>query len=89
MIDLPFPIDQWARPIIIITIVTLFGFAFKIFIHSRLRKAAELSKWEGDDVFISSIESQIVFWFFLMDLHNEFMDNWILVAIFISSKINS
>ena len=74
MIDLPFPIDQWARPIVIIIIVTVFGFAFKIFIHSRLRRAAELSKWEGDDVFISSIESQIVFWFFLLGSSLAFKD---------------
>ena len=63
---IPFPIDQWARPLVIIIIITLLGLAFKIFIHSRLRRAAALSKWEGDDVFISSIESQIIFWFFLL-----------------------
>ena len=50
MIDLPFPIDQWSRPIVIIIFITLLGLAFKIFIHSRLRRAAALSKWEGDDV---------------------------------------
>ena len=75
MIDLPFPIDQWARPTVIIIIVTLFGFAFKIFIHSRLRRAAELSKWEADDVFVSSIDCQIVFCFFLLGSSLAFNDS--------------
>jgi len=68
MMEMSYPLDQWLSPLIIILGITGFGFLFKLVIHSRLRKAAEHSKWEGDDVIISSAESQIVFWFFLLGL---------------------
>jgi len=63
-----FPLDQWLSPLIVILGATVFGLIFKVVVHSRLSKIAEHSKWEGDDVIISSVESQIVFWFFLLGL---------------------
>ncbi|MFL2983275.1 MAG: mechanosensitive ion channel family protein [Candidatus Neomarinimicrobiota bacterium] len=68
MIDISFPLDEWFLPIFVIVAVTLFGIIFKFLIHSRLSKIAKRSKWEGDDVIILSVESQIVFWFFLFGL---------------------
>lgn len=60
--------DKWLLPVSIIIIVTFFGIIFKFFVQSRLSKIAKKSKWEGDDIIILSIESQIVFWFFLFGL---------------------
>ena len=60
--------DKWLLPVAIIIIVTFFGIIFKLFVHSRLSKIAKKSKWEGDDIIILSIESQIIFWFFLFGL---------------------
>ena len=60
--------DSWLDPIVVLLAVTVFGFIFKLVIHSRLSKVAQRSKWKGDDVIISSMESQIVFWFFLLGL---------------------
>jgi len=66
--EMVFPLDQWLSPLIVILGATVFGLIFKVVVHSRLSKIAEHSKWEGDDVIISSVESQIVFWFFLLGL---------------------
>ena len=58
----------WLVPIFIIFTGIIFGFLFKKFIHSRLKLAAEQSKWKGDDVLLNAIESQIILWFFLISL---------------------
>ena len=61
-------LDKWLLPVFIIIIVTFFGIFFRFLVHSRLSKIAKKSKWEGDDIIILSIESQIIFWFFLVGL---------------------
>ena len=61
-------ISLWIIPLMIVITGTLFGFLFKKFIHSQLIIAAKKSKWEIDDLLLKSIESQIVFWFFLISL---------------------
>ena len=61
-------ISLWIIPLMIVFTGTLFGFLFKKFIHSQLIIAAKKSKWEIDDLLLISIESQIVFWFFLISL---------------------
>ena len=61
-------ISLWIIPLMIVITGTLFGFLFKKFIHSQLKIAAKKSKWEIDDLLLKSIESQIVFWFFLISL---------------------
>ena len=53
-------------PLIIIVIGVVIGFLFKQFVHSWLVKTAKKSKWEGDDVILKAIESQIIFWFFIV-----------------------
>ena len=68
MDDILILFDKWLLPVSIIIIVTFFGIIFKFFVHFRLSKIAKKSKWEGDDIIILSIESQIVFWFFLFGL---------------------
>tara|TARA_Y100001934_G_C12362219_1_gene781395 strand:- start:1896 stop:2936 length:1041 start_codon:yes stop_codon:yes gene_type:complete len=60
--------NMWTKSLIIVTSLTILGFLFKIFIHSRLKIAAEKSKWGGDDIIVTSIESHIVFWFFLLGI---------------------
>ena len=60
------PIEQWISPLLLVFGVTVFGLLFKLIIHSRIQKAVLRSEWQGDDIFISSIESQITFWFFLL-----------------------
>tara|TARA_B100001094_G_scaffold203044_1_gene196963 strand:- start:1921 stop:2955 length:1035 start_codon:yes stop_codon:yes gene_type:complete len=64
--DMLLPIEQWISPLLLVFGVTVFGLLFKLIIHSRIQKAVLRSEWEGDDIFISSIESQITFWFFLL-----------------------
>jgi small-conductance mechanosensitive channel len=60
--------DQWLVPLAIVVGGTLAGMIFKRVVHSRLIKAAERSKWEGDNVILAAVESQIVLWFFLLAL---------------------
>ena len=69
MVDwLQLNIMKWGPPAGIIAAGILLGWIFKRFIHTRLVKAAEKSKWEGDDVVLKALASQIVFWFFLAAL---------------------
>ncbi len=60
--------DQWLVPLAIVVGGTLAGMIFKRVVHYRLIKAAERSKWEGDNVILAAVESQIVLWFFLLAL---------------------
>jgi len=55
-------------PLIIVVIGVVVGFLFKQVVHSWLVKTAKKSKWEGDDVILNAIESQIIFWFFIVSL---------------------
>ena len=61
-------ISLWIIPLMIVFTGTLVGFLFKKSIISQLKIAAKKSKWEFDDLLLKSIESQIVFWFFLISL---------------------
>ena len=61
-------ISLWIIPLMIVFTGTLFGFLFKKSIISQLKVAAKKSKWEFDDLLLKSVESQIVFWFFLISL---------------------
>ena len=60
--------EYWMEPIGVTLGVTIFGIFFKNVIHKRLKKVVEYSKWQGDDIIIAAIESNIVFWFFLLGL---------------------
>ena len=51
-----------------VIIFTVIGVLFKFLFHPRLKKLVKRSKWSGDDNVVSSAESQIVFWFFLLGL---------------------
>lgn len=69
MVDwLQLNIMKWGPPAGIIAAGIFLGWIFKRFIHTRLVKAAEKSKWEGDDVVLKALASQIIFWFFLAAL---------------------
>jgi len=61
-------IIKWAAPTAIILVGIVLGWVFKRFIHASLVKVAKKSKWEGDDIFLKALESQIIFWFFLASL---------------------
>ena len=58
-------IEMWGPSTIIIVIGILFGLGFKRFVHTRLKRAAQRSKWKGDDAVLDAIEPHIVIWFFL------------------------
>ena len=60
--------EQLMVPVGLIFGITLLGVIFKNVIHQRLKKLAKRSNSEVDDVIISTIEPQIVFWFFLFGL---------------------
>jgi small-conductance mechanosensitive channel len=61
-------ITLWIPPIAILFTGLIVGWIFKKFIHSRLVKVAEKSSWEGDDVILNALKSQIILWFFLGSL---------------------
>lgn len=57
-------LNTWLAPLMIVFGGIVLGMVFKQVIHTRLKKAARKSDWEGDDVILDSVESQIVLWFF-------------------------
>ena len=56
--------NTWFVPATIVFIGTVLGMIFKQVVHTRLKKAALTSEWEGDDIILHAVESQIVLWFF-------------------------
>ena len=56
--------NTWFIPATIVFIGTVLGMIFKQVVHTRLKKAALTSEWEGDDIILHAVESQIVLWFF-------------------------
>ena len=56
--------NTWFIPAIIVFIGIALGMIFKQVVHTRLKKAALTSEWEGDDIILHAVESQIVLWFF-------------------------
>ncbi len=61
-------LDIWFVPFIFSICGIVFGWVFKNIIHSRLKKVAMKSSWEGDDIILQAVESQIILWFFLGSL---------------------
>ena len=61
-------IEYLMLPVGVVFGITLLGVIFKNVIHQRLKKLAKRSKSEVDDLFISTIEPQVIFWFFLFGL---------------------
>ncbi len=59
---------QWQVSLSIIIGFLILGLIFKYIVHSKLKKMVEASKWQGDDILILVIESQIVLWFLLCGL---------------------
>ena len=56
--------NTWFIPATIVFIGIVLGMIFKQVVHTRLKKAALRSEWEGDDIILHAVESQIVLWFF-------------------------
>ena len=67
-------LELWLSPILIVTCAIIFGYLFKRFFHSKLKKITKMSKWEGDDILLNSLESQVVLWSFLFSLFLVFRD---------------
>jgi len=67
-------LELWLSPILIVTCAIIFGYFFKRFFHSKLKKITKMSKWEGDDILLNSLESQVVLWSFLFSLFLVFRD---------------
>ena len=61
-------LNTWLVPTMIVIAGIVLGMVFKQVVHSRLKKAASTSEWEGDDIILDAVESQIVLWFFLAAL---------------------
>lgn len=57
-------INTWFMPATIVFVGIVLGMVFKQVVHTRLKKAALTSEWEGDDIILHAVESQIVLWFF-------------------------
>ena len=78
LIDMGIPINELFNitsvieylmvPVGVVFGITLLGVIFKSVIHQRLKKLAKRSKSEVDDLIISTIEPQVIFWFFLFGL---------------------
>lgn len=60
--------ENLLSPFSIILGFIIFGLIVKNIFHSRIKKIVEKSKWQGDDVIVYAMESQIVVWFFLLGL---------------------
>lgn len=60
---------MWVPPILTIVLGIFIGWLVKRIIHKRLTKFAKKTKWKGDDIFLSAIESHIILWFFLASLY--------------------
>ena len=56
--------NTWFIPATIVFIGIVLGMIFKQVVHTRLKKAALTSEWEGDDIILHAVESHIVLWFF-------------------------
>ena len=56
--------NTWFIPATIVFIGIVLGMIFKQVVPTRLKKAALTSEWEGDDIILHAVESQIVLWFF-------------------------
>ena len=52
-------------PIVTILGFTVAGWVFKTYIHKQLKRIAARTKWRGDDVVLSAVESSSIQWFFL------------------------
>ncbi|MBT3216033.1 MAG: mechanosensitive ion channel family protein [Candidatus Marinimicrobia bacterium] len=57
--------EFWGPPAVTIVIGIMAGWIFKRFIHSRIEKITTKTSWKGDDLVFESIQSYILFWFFL------------------------
>ena len=57
--------SYWSHPILILVLGIILGWLIKRFVHSRLSKLADKTKWRGDDIILNSIEPHIILWFFL------------------------
>ena len=57
-------LSTWLAPSLIVSGGIVLGMIFKQGVHTRLKKAALKSEWEGDDVILNAVESQITLWFF-------------------------
>ena len=57
-------LSTWLAPSLIVSGGIVLGMIFKQVVHTRLKKAALKSEWEGDDVILNAVESQIILWFF-------------------------
>ena len=55
----------WGHPILVLCLGIILGWLIKRFVHSRLSKLADKTKWRGDDIILNSIEPHIILWFFL------------------------
>ena len=85
--------EMWGPPASIVVIGILLGWGFKRFIHVRLKKAAEKSKWKGDDAILDAIEPHIVLWFFLgalslaaggveiVDPYNDYISKFLVIVV--------
>lgn len=67
-------LELWLSPVLIVSSAVIFGFLFKRFFHSKLKKITKMSKWEGDDILLNSLESQVILWSFLFSLFLVFED---------------
>ncbi len=55
----------WGPPAITLVIGIFAGLIFKYFFHSRFKKIAEKTSWQGDDVVFIAVEKHVMYWFFL------------------------
>lgn len=62
-------LDMWLAPMITIFIGVAAGWIFKTFLKARISRLIEKSKWQGDDLIFQSVQSHIIYWFFLIALY--------------------
>ena len=56
-------------PLGIVISSLVLSWLFKSYVHRRLTKLAEWTKWKGDEVILGAIESPVVLWFLLAGIY--------------------
>lgn len=70
---MPKELEKFITPFSLFIGGIILGIIFEKIILNKLEKIAQRTKWEGDDIIISSLRRWITFWFGLAGLHFAFL----------------
>lgn len=59
----------WIVPVLFVAGGAVFGFVFEKLVLHALRKIAEKTKWEGDEMIVESLKGMMILWFVLAGVY--------------------